>query len=167
MTALADARVLTRSLTRSEPANVNSDLVADLCAPSTMRSMSGKYTRIEAHCGSISGIVCHAEKTGDLTVVWEGKLTHELDVGVTGWNALERLVSYGHVISTRTRATTVSATTVSTLRGLLRRRMRDERLKRLSPERRAVYDRIRKLREEIGPVEFGIVETLRELRANG
>lgn len=37
-------------------------------------------------------------------------------------------------------------------------------IKRLSPKARATYDRIRKLREEIGPLDFDIVKALRELR---
>jgi hypothetical protein len=41
---------------------------------------------------------------------------------------------------------------------------RERLLARLTPERRALYDRIVALREEIGPVDFDIVEAIRELR---
>ena len=41
---------------------------------------------------------------------------------------------------------------------------REKRLRRMSPEARATYDRIRALREEIGPLDINIVEALRELR---
>ena len=39
-------------------------------------------------------------------------------------------------------------------------------LARMSPEDRATYDRIRALREEIGPIDFDVVEALRELRGD-
>ena len=41
---------------------------------------------------------------------------------------------------------------------------RDERLRRMLPEARATYDRIRALREEIGPIDFDVVAAIRELR---
>ncbi len=63
-----------------------------------------------------------------------------------------------------TRATKPTSTTISSAAKLLRRHHRDERLRRMSPEARATYDRIRTLRGEIGPVDFDIVKVLRELR---
>lgn len=55
---------------------------------------------------------------------------------------------------------------VPRVRGDGRRRTprRDERLGRMPAEARAVYERIQRLREEIGPVDFDVVEQLRELR---
>ncbi len=44
---------------------------------------------------------------------------------------------------------------------------REERLRRMSPERRALYEEIGKLRDEIGRVDIDIVEAIRELRENG
>lgn len=64
-----------------------------------------------------------------------------------------------------TRMTT--ATTVSSLRHLLRGRKRDERLRRLSPERRGLYDRIRRRREEMEPISFDVVKMLRRIREHG
>ncbi len=60
-----------------------------------------------------------------------------------------------------------TAPTERSLRQLFRAERRDKLLRRLSPERRATYERIRKLREEIGPIDFDVVEELRELRENG
>jgi hypothetical protein len=57
--------------------------------------------------------------------------------------------------------------TERSLRQLFRAERRDRLLQRLSPERRATYERIRRLREEIGPIDFDVVEALRELRENG
>jgi hypothetical protein len=57
--------------------------------------------------------------------------------------------------------------TVSRLKDVLDQSSREERLARLSPEARATYERIRKLREAIGPVDFEIVAALREIRENG
>lgn len=46
-------------------------------------------------------------------------------------------------------------------------RKRDDLLKRMTPEKRALYERIVKLREKIGPVNMNLVEAIRELRENG
>ena len=64
-------------------------------------------------------------------------------------------------------AETSAPITEHSLRRLLRAERRNELLQRLSPERRATYERIRRLREEIGPLGFDIIEELRELRENG
>ena len=64
------------------------------------------------------------------------------------------------------RVSTRTSTRVSFLRSLLQRQRRDERIARMSPERRAMYEEIRKLREEIGPINFNVVEALREIRAD-
>lgn len=39
-----------------------------------------------------------------------------------------------------------------------------ERIARMSPENRAAYERIKGLREEIGPTNFDVTEAIRELR---
>lgn len=46
--------------------------------------------------------------------------------------------------------------------------MNDRRklLRRMTPEARATYDRIRALQAEIGPLDFDIVKALRELRGD-
>ena len=44
---------------------------------------------------------------------------------------------------------------------------REERLRRMAPERRALYEAIGKLRDEIGRVDIDIVEAIRELREDG
>ena len=41
---------------------------------------------------------------------------------------------------------------------------RDELFRGLSPERRALFEDVRRLREQIGPIEFDVVEAIRELR---
>jgi hypothetical protein len=45
-----------------------------------------------------------------------------------------------------------------------RTQQRRKRLDKLSPERRELYERIQKLRDEVGSVDFNIVDTLREMR---
>ncbi len=45
-----------------------------------------------------------------------------------------------------------------------RTQQRRKRLDKLSPERRELYERIKKLRDEVGSVDFNIVDTLREMR---
>ena len=48
-----------------------------------------------------------------------------------------------------------------------RRQRREALLARMTPERRATYERIRELQEKIGPVDFNIVKALGELRDDG
>jgi len=163
MTALVDVCVLTRSPSRFEPAQVDRDLVADYCDLSAIKPTSGVYPYIDARYGSTGRIACYVYTTN----VSKEELVYDFTYEVVGWDRVDGLMTCGNMISPRTRATSVSATTVSMLGDTLRRRRRDERLKCLSPERRAAYGRIRKLREEIGPVDFDIVDTLRGLRANG
>ncbi len=87
---------------------------------------------------------------------------------VAAWTTFdERNWQFGESIERLTRATNSTSTTVSSVASLLRRHHRDERLRRMSPEALATYDRIRRLREEIGPVEFDVLEALRELRDDG
>jgi len=47
---------------------------------------------------------------------------------------------------------------------LERTQQRQQRLDKLSPSRRELYERIQKLRDEVGSVDFNIVDTLREMR---
>jgi hypothetical protein len=44
---------------------------------------------------------------------------------------------------------------------------RSEQLSRMTPERRATYERIVKLRGEIGPIDFDVSEAIQDLRQNG
>lgn len=64
--------------------------------------------------------------------------------------------------------TTGPETSVAALRELLKTGSRAERLRRMSPERRALYEQILKRRDEIGRLPgFDALRTLRELRGNG
>lgn len=45
-------------------------------------------------------------------------------------------------------------------------KVRMERLRRMSPTSRATYDRIVRLRKEIGRIDFDIVGSLREMRGD-
>lgn len=65
-------------------------------------------------------------------------------------------------MSTRTKADTVER-----LRELLSPEHREELLREMTPENRALYERIRKRREEIGLIGFDIVEAIREIREDG
>lgn len=81
------------------------------------------------------------------------------------WSTIDDLREfYVTAVHRSTRATNPTSTTVTSASRLLRKHHRDERLRRMSPEARATYERIRKLREEIGPIDFDVVKALRELR---
>jgi cell division protein FtsB len=45
-----------------------------------------------------------------------------------------------------------------------RTQQRQKRLNRLSPERRGLYEQIKKLRDEVGSVDFNVIDNLREMR---
>ena len=46
-------------------------------------------------------------------------------------------------------------------------RSRSDRLRRMTPEKRAAYERIVKLREAIGPIDFDVTEAVQQLRQDG
>jgi hypothetical protein len=52
-------------------------------------------------------------------------------------------------------------------RDLVNAELREERMARMTPERRTLYHRIAKRREEAGAVEHDLVASLKELRDNG
>ena len=71
---------------------------------------------------------------------------------------------FGELPRRLTRATKTTSTTVSAAAKLVRQYRRDERVRHMPPAARATYERIRKLREDIGRGEFDIVGAIRELR---
>jgi len=85
---------------------------------------------------------------------------------VKAWDELvSNFASEGTTLHRLTRATKETSATVSSTASLLRRQLRDARIRSLSPEARATFERIRQLREEIGPIEFDISSAIREFRA--
>lgn len=89
----------------------------------------------------------------------------QLDPGdIALWQTLRNWLAHLEPSDTRTQATSLRSTTVSSIRSLLRARHRDERLARMTPERRAIYERIKRLRDAIGPIDFDVLDALRELR---
>ncbi len=63
--------------------------------------------------------------------------------------------------------TTTSTTHPNETNVFLNTPPRDERIARLTPERRELYDRILKRRERIGVVEHDLVASLMDLRDHG
>jgi hypothetical protein len=47
----------------------------------------------------------------------------------------------------------------------MKKKTREQRLKEMTPGRRAYLERVLRLREKIGPLDFNILEALRELRS--
>ena len=66
-----------------------------------------------------------------------------------------------------TRGTGSTSVTVGSLKKLFRMHQRDEWLSRMSPGHRLLYDRIKNLREKIGPIGFEVVDFIREFRDRG
>ena len=89
-----------------------------------------------------------AENRAESTVVWQ-----EID-----WLGLNR-----EPVVISSSIGTPTGMTNSSLQSLLRMQFRDDRLRRMSPERRAIYERIRKLRDERGVFTFNRVEVLQDL----
>lgn len=160
MNGLADARIATRGTqTRFELLIIDSERLGEIVNQSkqigrhhafgsTFTTTSTAATMTHAYVTSAS---LGAENEAESAAAWQ-----KID-----WLAINPKPA---VVSTR--ATTSTSTTVSFLRSLLRMQLRNDRLRKMSPERRAIYERIRKLRDEIGPIDFDVVEALRELREN-
>lgn len=86
---------------------------------------------------------------------------------IRAWDSMEKKNWIpNNVLHRISRETVATSATSSSIALLARRHRRDERLRRMSPSARATYDRIRKLREDIGPIDFDVVTAIRELRDN-
>lgn len=157
MSAVTDAQVITRSTpTRFEPLFVDPERFGKTVNQSkrewgrhtfesTLTSTSTAATMTHAYITSPS---LGAENEAESAAAWQ-----KID-----WSAINPKPA---VVSTR--ATTPTTTTISSLRSLLRMQLRDDRLRRMSPERWTLYERIRKLRDKIKPIDFDAVEALPDL----
>ena len=63
--------------------------------------------------------------------------------------------------------TTTPTATHNEARHLVNANLREERMARMTADRRALYHRIAKRREDAGAVEHDLVASLKELRDNG
>lgn len=160
MSEVSDTRTLTSSPTSFEPpAGLGSAWLVDIIVRNRSKGSPPAEPSFNLVVGSSSffgpvkgGIL---DATGDAALL------------AAGYKGITRL-PFGYPFSPPSSAARSSTTlTERSLRRLLRAERREELLRRLSPERRATYERIRKLREEIGTLDFDVVEELRELRENG
>ena len=168
MPELIDANVTTRGETDGdEPFRSSEDFAHDLERSKRKVFINIPSTTFTVTCVHSYGV--HLESGGGWELPASG---HERpDFSKARANAWASMQKESWVSSEKlerlTRATKVTSTRVSSVAWLLRRQHRDERLRRMSPEARATYKRIRELREEIGPLDFDIVKALRELRDDG
>lgn len=81
-----------------------------------------------------------------------------------GWGEIDPMANVPEGVRYRIKANTATSTSISLIRRLLQAHRREDRLRRLPADRRAVYERIVCLREQSGPIEFDVVEAVRELR---
>lgn len=168
MPEVIDAAVTGRSDTdASDPLRNSEDFACDL--ERTKRSL---FVNIPSTTFTVTFVPSHGvqlESGGGWERPTSGHERADLSKAlVDAWASIgkERSV-FTEQLHRLTGATTATSTTVSSAASLLRYHHRDERLRRMSPDARATYDRIRKLREEIGPLDFDIVKALRELRDDG
>ena len=146
---LSDARIINTDVTRTRREPLNPDLLANMVEERKRQSVH-----------SLSGVTQTqtATATSDFVTIFYGG-TEDIPEHFSSWDIdSEKTETVGVSVPT--------STSVDFLRSLLQRYGRDERLHRLSPERRVMYEEILKLREEIGPIDFDVVEALRELRGN-
>lgn len=80
-------------------------------------------------------------------------------------NALSQMES-SSVVKSEPQFASSARNTSNSVRKTLRRRSREARLREMLPKHRDMYEQITKLRNQIGPVDFDVVEALRELRGN-
>jgi len=88
-----------------------------------------------------------------------------LSIAARAWRSVEGHDPGAPMILTR--ATRETSTTISSLRRTLHTQARERLVQELPAERRAMYEAIRRLRDEIGPVDFNVADLIRELRENG
>ena len=164
MPDLIDPQVETRATTQAEPAGaleLEQVLEAERRAnpeadePDTSTPFPREVSELTtSHQHSIR--LVHWKSVGD----WGGSWAQTV-------HAVHGDLHSNNIIFHETRATTSTATTVTAVRELLRRMLRDERISRLSPERRELYDRMRTRRKEISRDEFDIDAAIREFREDG
>jgi len=155
MAPIADMRVVTRRKSSFEPSGLNRELYGDLVKKSKDKS------RVQWLGWTIPTTYSQVKMPG---ITSPSFIESDGEESAAGWDKFP--INREPVVS-NTRASTETSAKVTDLSRLLRLKRRDERLRSLSPDRRAIFDRIRKLRTDIGPIDFDVVEALRELRANG
>src|SRR3989304_4941076 len=141
MIRLTDARVLTRRETGYESPQIDADCVEALIADRTLH-----------HKGLPA-----ARTSSWLVVVSETSTSQNIVTRLDSWKEDPRRKTTTRGYRVHTKATSTTSTTVSMVSGLMRASRRDEALRRLAPDRRATFERIRRLREQIGSVPFDIV----------
>jgi len=171
---LIDAESLTKSPTEFEPVNPTTEWLTSVANREGQGIRKGRvrwrelepdfWRELEPDLAFVIGLSKHV-----LVQMYSGDALALGDVASlasnfkkTDWSSLYDQLRF---FSFATESSTT--TTEHSLYQLLRAERRSELLRRLSPERRATYERIRSLREEIGPLDFDVVEELRELRENG
>lgn len=166
MAEMLEAESLTKSTTQFEPLSFGSGWLANLFVEEGLRLRSSDegWRPVEPDLVFTAGpskYIVIEVRSGAATVREDAaKLASGFkDVG---WLPFYRRFPY---LSVAAESSTSAAERSSAQ--LRRIRRRNELLRRLTPERRATYERIKKLREEIGPLDFDVVEELRDLRENG
>jgi hypothetical protein len=167
MAAVIDAQSFTESPTKFAPGDFSSRWLANIIAWEVHRTRS-KPTDLQRGQPDVGLAVGAPSKYVSVQVKGdEIAARNELALLASAFKEVKGLHFYqGHTLLTPA-AESATKTTERSWRQLRRARQRDALLHRLTPERRATYERIRKLREEIGPLNFDVVEELRELRGNG
>lgn len=167
MVTLIDAIVTTRSATTGSESDWNSEKCAHiiertkLCWSASIPSTTSTATRVPSR-----GVRLESAATDDSCGIDDSSGgVRDIREPWIKLRALEEKLFLP--IHRATRATAVTSTTVSHIAAMLRRHHRDERIRRMSPENRAMYERIRELREDIGSIRFDVVRAIREARENG
>ncbi len=163
---MIDVESLTRSPTASEPVNFSAEWLANIAfhwRPVIGRRRANRQTAepdVVFVIGPSKHVVVQLNSGEAVTLADVASLASSFKK--TDWSSLHDRLRFFNLATESS-----TATTERSLRQLFRAERRDELLRRLSPERRTTYERIRRLREEIGPIDFDVAEELRELRENG
>ncbi|MGH7150442.1 MAG: hypothetical protein ACREIU_07085 [Planctomycetota bacterium] len=124
----------------------------------------------EALRGFHPGSAAHPPTTGGAWRVSErpGSQFREPEPGVfRGWEQLEPALLREAVRPAGVTLRSETSTAAEPVPDLIHARSRDERVLNLPPDKRLLFEGIRRLREEIGPIDFNVVDALRELREHG
>jgi hypothetical protein len=165
MVEMVEAESLTKSTTQFAPLSFSSEWLANIIVQegARLRNSDEDWRRVKPDLVFTAG----PSKYIVLEISSGATVREDVAAIASGFKDVHWLPFYSMLPHLSAAAETSTTATDRSSDRVRRLRRRDELLRRLTPERKATYQRIKKLREEIGPLDFEVVEELRELRENG
>lgn len=166
MTAVIDAENLTESPTQFAPVNISSGWLVDAIvrqgvrAGSTRKGLQSMEPDLVLQVGPSKFFILD-------TKVRKGDVVDSAAALKSALENIRRLQASRWYPPIHPTADSPSTTAGHVRLWRRKAKRREELLRRLTPERRATYERITRLRDDIGALDFDVVEELRNLREDG